>query len=40
MIMDAREAYARHWAKKEDVKLETLAEWIKSIGDVVKRRTY
>ena len=26
------------WAKKEDVELDTLSEWIKSIGDVLKRR--
>ena len=36
--MDACEAYARQWAKKEDVELDTLSEWIKSIGEVVKRR--
>ena len=36
--MDACEIYARQWAKKEDVELDTLSEWIKSIGDVVKRR--
>ena len=36
--MDAWEAYARQWAKKEDVELDTLSEWIKSIGDVLKRR--
>ena len=36
--MDACEAYARQWAKKEDVKLDTLSEWIKSIGEVDKRR--
>ena len=38
IIMDACEVYARQWAKKEDVELDTLSEWIKSIGDVVKRR--
>ena len=27
----------RQWAKKEDVKLDTLSELIKSIGEVVKR---
>ena len=37
-MMDACEVYARQWAKKEDVELDTLSEWIKSIGDVVKRR--
>ena len=38
IIMDACEANARRWAKKEDVELDTLSEWIKSIGDVLKRR--
>ena len=38
IIMDACEAYARQWTKKEDVELDTLSEWIKSIGEVVKRR--
>ena len=38
IIMDACEAYARQWANKEDVELETLSKWIKSIGDVLKRR--
>ena len=36
--MDACEAYARRWAKKEGVELDTLSEWIKSIGDVLKHR--
>ena len=30
-------AYARWWAKKDDVELVTLSEWIKSIGFVLKR---
>ena len=38
IIINACETYGRKWAKKEDVKLDTLSEWIKSIGDVVKRR--
>ena len=38
IIMDACEAYARQWVKKEDVELDTLSEWVKSIGEVVKRR--
>ena len=38
IIMDACEAYARRRSKKEDVELDTLSEWIKSIGDVLKRR--
>ena len=36
--MDACEEYARRWAKKEDVEVDTLSEWIKSIADVLKRR--
>ena len=36
--MDACEAYARRWTKEEDVELDTLSEWIKSIGNVLKRR--
>ena len=35
--MDASEEYARRWAKKEDVEVDTLSEWIKSIADVLKR---
>ena len=38
IIMDACKTYARRWAKKEDVEFDTLSEWIKSIGDVLKRR--
>ena len=36
--MDAHEEYARRRAKKEDVEVDTLWEWIKSIADVIKRR--
>ena len=28
----------QEWAKKEDVELDTLSEWIKSISELVKRR--
>ena len=35
IIMNARAVYARPWAKKEDVELDTLSEWTESIGDVV-----
>ena len=38
IIMDACVEYARRWAKKEDVEVDTLSEWIKSIADVLKRR--
>ena len=40
IIMDACESYARHWAKKDDVELGCLSEWMKSIDDVVKRRIW
>ena len=36
--MDACEEYARRWAMKEDVEVDTLSEWIKSIADLLKRR--
>ena len=35
IIMDACEAYARQWTKKEDIEIDTLSKCIKSIGDVV-----
>ena len=40
IIMDAREAYARQWAKKEDIELDTLSEWIKSISELVIRKIW
>ena len=36
-IMDACEAYARRWAKEENVELDSLSEWIRLIGNVLKR---
>ena len=38
IIMDACEEYARQWVKKEDVEVDTLSEWVKSIENVLKRR--
>ena len=38
IIMDACKEYARRWAKKEDVEVDPLSEWVKSIADVLKRR--
>ena len=38
IIMDACEEYARRWAKKEDVEVDTLSEWVMSIADLQKRR--
>ena len=38
--MDAIEDYARTWAKKEEVEVDALSEWLKSIRTLVKRRLY
>ena len=29
-------SYTRQWAKKENAELDTLSEWIKSIGDMLE----
>ena len=34
------EDYARSWAKQEEVQLDTLSEWVKSIKHQLKRRIY
>ena len=36
--MDSVEKYARRWAKKEDVEVDTLSEWVKSVMSFVNRR--
>ena len=36
--MDSVEEYARRWAKKEDVVVDTLSEWVKSVMSLVNRR--
>ena len=38
--MDSIEEYARSWAKQEDVELDTLSEWVKSVKHLLKRRIY
>ena len=38
IIMDVCEEYARRWTKKENVEVDTLSEWIKSIANILKRR--
>ena len=38
--MDAIEDYARTWAKQEEVEVDTLSEWVKSIKTLIKRRLY
>ena len=36
--MDSVEEYARRWAKKEDVEVDTLSEWVKSVMSLVNIR--
>ena len=38
--MDSVEGYARIWAKQEEVELDTLSEWVKSVKHHLKRRIY
>ena len=38
LIWDSVEEYARRWAKKEDVAVDTLSEWVKSVMSLVNRR--
>ena len=40
LIMDSIEDYARAWTKQEEVEVDTLSEWIKSIRTLIKRRLY
>ena len=40
LIMESVEDYARSWAKQEEVELDTLSEWVKSIKHQLKRRIY
>ena len=35
--MDSVEEYARRWTKKEDVEVDTLSEWVKSVMSLVNR---
>ena len=38
LIFDSDEEYARRWAKKEDVEVDTLSEWVKTVMFLVNRR--
>ena len=38
--MDSVEDYARGWAKREEVELDALSEWVESVGHQLKRRIY
>ena len=38
LILDSVEEYARRWAKKEDVEVDILSEWVKSVMSLVNRR--
>ena len=40
IIMDSVEEYARAWAKREKVQLDTLSEWVKAIRSLVQRRIH
>ena len=40
IIMDSVEEYARKWAKHEEVELDALSEWVKSVKHHLKRRIY
>ena len=40
LIMDSVEEYARKWTKQEEVELDTLSEWVKSVKHHLKRRIY
>jgi len=40
IIMDAVEAHARKWVKKEDAEHDALSEWIKSIRSLVKNKIH
>ena len=37
IIMDACEKYAKRLDKKEDVEVDALSEWVKSIANILKR---
>ena len=36
--MDSVEKYARRWAKKEDVEVDTLSGWVKSVMSLINKR--
>ena len=38
LILDSVEEYARCWAEKEDMEVDTLSEWAKSVMSLVNRR--
>ena len=38
IIMNSCEEYARRWTKREEVELDTLSEWLKSISSLLKKR--
>jgi len=38
--MDFVEDNARKWAKQEDVKLDTLSDWVTSIRSLIRERIF
>ena len=40
VLMDSVEEYARLWAKREEVEVDTLSDWVKSIRKAIQKRIY
>jgi len=40
LLMDSVEDYARKWAKKEGVELDTLSDWVTSIRSLIRKRIF
>ena len=40
LVMDAVEQYAKDWARREEVEVDCLSEWVKSIRRQLQRRIY
>ena len=38
LLMDSVEEYARLWANREEVEVDTLSEWVKSVRSLIKTR--
>ena len=40
ITMESVEAFAGDWAKQEEVEIDTLSEWVKSVRRILQRRIY
>ena len=38
LLMDSVEDYAKDWAKREKVEVDTLSEWVKSVRSLIQIR--